>query len=112
LYTVFKRLLRVSRLKNQDRIHVFSVGGGNLEKQVSPNLVTALQYAQSVGAAIMGIDGRDGRYAASAADPCIIIPTVNDSHITPHAEAFQAVVSHLLVSHPWLNLEQTCWNCI
>jgi D-sedoheptulose 7-phosphate isomerase len=110
--TVFERWLRVSRLRTQDGILVFSVGGGNLEKQVSPNLVTALQYAHSVGAAIMGIVGRDGGYAASAADPCIIIPTVNDSHITPHAEAFQAVVWHLLVSHPLLKLEQTRWESI
>jgi D-sedoheptulose 7-phosphate isomerase len=110
--TVFERWLRVSRLRTQDGILVFSVGGGNREKQVSPNLVTALQYAHSVGAAIMGIVGRDGGYAASAADPCIIIPTVNDSHITPHAEAFQAVVWHLLVSHPLLKLEQTRWESI
>ena len=110
--TVFERWLRVSRLRAQDGILVLSVGGGNLEKQVSPNLVTAVQYARSVGAAIMGIVGRDGGYAASAADPCIIIPTVNDSHITPHTEAFQAVVWHLLVSHPLLKVEQTRWESI
>jgi D-sedoheptulose 7-phosphate isomerase len=110
--TVFEKWLRVSRLRTQDGILVLSVGGGNLEKQVSPNLVTAVQYARSVGAAIMGIVGRDGGYAASAADPCIIIPTVNDSHITPHTEAFQAVVWHLLVSHPLLKVEQTRWESI
>ena len=110
--TVFERWLRVSRLRTLDGILVLSVGGGNLEKQVSPNLITALQYARSVGAAIMGIVGRDGGYAASAADPCIIIPTVNDWHITPHTEAFQAVVWHLLVSHPLLKVEQTRWESI
>ena len=110
--TVFEKWLRVSRLKTQDGVLVFSVGGGDLEKQVSPNLVLALQYARSVGAAIMAIVGRDGGYAACAADPCIIVPTVNASHITPHTEAFQAIIWHLLVSHPLLRVEQTRWESL
>jgi D-sedoheptulose 7-phosphate isomerase len=110
--TVFDRWLRVSRLNARDGVLVFSVGGGSLEKQVSPNLVTALQYAQSVGAKILGIVGRDGGYTAKVADACAIIPTVNASHVTPHSEAFQAIVWHLLVSHPLLKLEKTRWESI
>jgi D-sedoheptulose 7-phosphate isomerase len=91
---------------------IFSVGGGNLEKQVSPNLVEALKYAQSVGAKIGGIVGRDGGYTAQVADACVSIPVVNAAHITPHSEAFQAVVWHLLVSHPDLKQEQTKWESV
>jgi D-sedoheptulose 7-phosphate isomerase len=100
--TVFDSWLRVSRLRPDDAVLVLSVGGGNLEKQVSPNLVTALQYARSIGAKILGIVGRDGGYTATVADVCVLIPTVNATHVTPQAEAFQAVVWHLLVSHPLL----------
>jgi D-sedoheptulose 7-phosphate isomerase len=110
--TVFDRWLRVSRLNSHDGVLVLSVGGGNLEKQVSPNLVTALNYARSVGARIMAIVGRDGGYAATVADAFTIIPTVNASHVTPHSEAFQAIVWHLLVSHPLLKAEQTRWESI
>ncbi len=110
--TVFEQWLRVSRLNNRDGILVLSVGGGNLEKNVSPNLVVAVQYARSVGAKIMGIVGRDGGYTAAMADSCVVIPTVNTSHVTPHAEAFQAVVWHLLVSHPLLKAQQTRWEGI
>ncbi len=110
--TVFERWLRVSRLRSRDGILVLSVGGGNLEKQISPNLVTALQFARSVGAKIMGIVGRDGGYTATVADVCIVIPTVNASHVTPHSEAFQAVVWHLLVSHPLLKAKETRWESI
>ena len=110
--TIFDRWLRVSRLKSNDGILVLSVGGGNLEKQVSPNLVSALNYARSVGARMMAIVGRDGGYAATVADAYVIIPTVNASHVTPHSEAFQAVVWHLLVSHPLLKGEQTRWESI
>ena len=110
--TVFDKWLQVSRLKSRDGILVLSVGGGNLEKQVSPNLVTALQYARSVGAKIMGIVGRDGGYTATVADACIIIPTVNATHVTPHSEAFQAVIWHLLVSHPALKAIETRWESI
>src|SRR5579863_8352188 len=108
--TVFEAWLRVSRLRSNDLVLVFSVGGGDLEKNVSPNLVAALQYAKSVGAKIMGIVGRDGGHTAKVADVCVVIPTVNPAHITPHAEAFQAIVWHLLVSHPAVKLRQTKWE--
>ncbi len=110
--TVFESWLRVSRLKNTDGVLVLSVGGGDLEKQVSPNLVAALKYARSIGAKIMGIVGRDGGYTAKAADACVVIPTVNAAHVTPHSEAFQAVIWHLLVSHPILKARQTRWESI
>jgi D-sedoheptulose 7-phosphate isomerase len=110
--TVFERWLRVSRLRADDMLLIFSVGGGNLEKQVSPNLVEALKYARSVGAKIGGIVGRDGGYTAQVADACVLIPVVNPAHITPHSEAFQAVVWHLLVSHPDLKQEQTKWESV
>jgi D-sedoheptulose 7-phosphate isomerase len=110
--TVFERWLRVSRLRADDMLLIFSVGGGNLEKQVSPNLVEALKYARTVGAKIGGIVGRDGGYTAQVADACVLIPVVNTAHITPHSEAFQAVVWHLLVSHPDLKQEQTKWESV
>jgi D-sedoheptulose 7-phosphate isomerase len=110
--TVFEGWLRVSRLQARDGILILSVGGGNLEEQVSPNLVAALKYAKSVGSKIMGIVGRDGGYTAKVADSCVIIPTVNPAHITPHAEAFQAVIWHLLVSHPALKAHQTKWESV
>ena len=110
--TVFERWLRVSRLRADDMLLIFSVGGGSLEKQVSPNLVEALKYARSVGAKIGGIVGRDGGYTAQVADACVMIPVVNPAHITPHSEAFQAVVWHLLVSHPDLKQEQTKWESV
>jgi D-sedoheptulose 7-phosphate isomerase len=110
--TVFEAWLRVSKLKSQDGILVLSVGGGSLEKQVSPNLIAALRYARSIGAKIMGIVGRDGGYTATVADTCVVIPVVNASHVTPHSEAFQAVVWHLLVSHPALKTTATRWESI
>jgi D-sedoheptulose 7-phosphate isomerase len=110
--TVFERWLRVSRLRPDDMLLIFSVGGGNLEKQVSPNLVEALKYARSVGAKIGGIVGRDGGYTAQVADACVLVQVVNADHITPHSEAFQAVVWHLLVSHPHLKQEQTKWESV
>lgn len=110
--SIFAEWLKTSHLKPQDIILVFSVGGGNLEKNVSPNLVAALQYAQEIGARIIGIVGRDGGYTAQVADACLIIPTVNSAHITPHTEAFQAVVWHLLVSHPQLKAVQTKWESV
>ncbi len=109
---VFESWLRVSRLQPRDGILIFSVGGGNLEEQVSPNLVKALQYAKSVGSKIVGIVGRDGGYTAKVADACVIIPTVNPVHVTPHSEAFQAVIWHLLVSHPSLKAHQTKWESV
>ena len=108
--TIFSEWLRGSRLSKKDGVLVLSVGGGNLEKNVSPNLVRALQYAQEVGATITGIVGRDGGYTAKVADAVVIVPTVNPDHITPHSEAFQAVVWHLFVSHPRLKMNQTKWE--
>lgn len=110
--TVFDSWLRVSRLKKEDGLLVLSVGGGNLDKQVSPNLVSALQYGRSVGATILGIVGRDGGYTATVADVCVVIPTVNAAHVTPHSEAFQAIVWHLLVSHPDLKARATRWESL
>ncbi len=108
--TVFVEWLKTSKLNAKDAIFVLSVGGGNLEKNISPNLVMALQHAQSVGAKITGVVGRDGGYTAKVADACVIIPTVNANNITPHSEAFQAVVWHLLVSHPKLKAHPTKWE--
>jgi D-sedoheptulose 7-phosphate isomerase len=110
--TVFASWLQTSHLSRRDAILVFSVGGGNLEKNVSPNLVLALQYAKKVGARILGIVGRDGGYTATVADACVIVPTVNPTNVTPHSEAFQAVVWHLLVSHPRLKQGQTKWESV
>jgi D-sedoheptulose 7-phosphate isomerase len=110
--TVFESWLRTSRLRREDAVMVLSVGGGNLEKNVSPNLVAALQYAKQVGATILGIVGRDGGYTAQVADACVLVPTVNPVNTTPHAEAFQAVVWHLLVSHPDLKQAQTKWESV
>jgi D-sedoheptulose 7-phosphate isomerase len=110
--SVFSAWLQVSRLQARDTVLVFSVGGGNIEKNVSPNLVAALDYAKSVGAGIIGIVGRDGGYTARVADVCAIIPTVHPERITPHTEAFQAVVWHLLVSHPALQQTATRWESL
>lgn len=108
--SVFIEWLKVSKLRREDALFIFSVGGGNLEKNISPNLVTALQYAKSVGAKVTGVVGRDGGYTAKVADACVVIPTVNPDTVTPHSEAFQAVVWHLLVSHPKLKANQTKWE--
>ena len=109
-HTVFSEWLRGSRLQTNDALLIFSVGGGNLEKNVSPNLVSALDFARETGATILGVVGRDGGYTAKSATACVIIPTVNAEHVTPHAEAFQAVIWHLLVSNPKLKLNQTKWE--
>lgn len=108
--TVFAAWLVGSRLRKEDALFVLSVGGGSLEKNISPNLVRALEYAKKVGARVLGIVGRDGGYTARVADACVIIPTVNPESITPHTEAFQAVVWHLLVSHPDLKETPTKWE--
>ena len=108
--TVFVAWLKGSRLTRADAVFVFSVGGGSLEKNISPNLVRALHYAKEIGATIAGIVGRDGGYTASVADVCVIVPTVNPETVTPHAEAFQAVIWHLLVSHPLLKAHATKWE--
>lgn len=108
--TIFVEWLKTSRLSARDAVFIFSVGGGNLEKNISPNLVLALQHAKAVGAKVTGVVGRDGGYTAKVADACLIVPTVNPETITPHSEAFQAVVWHLLVSHPKLKANQTKWE--
>ena len=108
--TIFEPWLKLSKLNPKDAIFIFSVGGGNIEKNISPNLVNALKYAKQVGAKITGVVGRDGGYTAQVADACVIIPTVNPENITPHSEAFQAVIWHLLVSHPKLKENQTKWE--
>ena len=108
--TVFASWLKTSKLNDSDLIFVLSVGGGDLERNISPNLVRALEYAKGVGATICGVVGRDGGYTAQVADACVIVPTVNTETITPHSEAFQAVVWHLIVSHPQLHAAQTKWE--
>jgi D-sedoheptulose 7-phosphate isomerase len=110
--SVFVEWLRGSRLNSKDAILVLSVGGGNLEKNVSPNLVSALQYAKEVKARVIGIVGKDGGYTAKVADACVIVPTVNANNITPHSEAFQAVIWHLWVSHPDVKVNQTKWESV
>lgn len=108
--TIFAEWLKGSRLSAKDGLLIFSVGGGNLEKNVSPNLVSAIQLAKKVGALILGVVGRDGGYTAKEATACVIVPTVNPQHTTPHSEAFQAVVWHLIVSHPKLKVAKTKWE--
>ncbi len=108
--TIFAEWLKTSKLSPRDCVFVFSVGGGNLEKNISPNLVEALKYAKTVGAKVTGVVGRDGGYTGQVADACVVIPTVNPDTITPHSEAFQAVIWHLLVSHPKLKAHQTKWE--
>jgi D-sedoheptulose 7-phosphate isomerase len=108
--TVFSEWLKGSRINAKDGLLIFSVGGGNLEKNVSPNLVSAIQVAKQVGASVVGIVGRDGGYTAQQATACVIVPTVNPTHVTPHSEAFQGIVWHLLVSHPKLKVTQTKWE--
>jgi D-sedoheptulose 7-phosphate isomerase len=108
--TVFSEWLKGSRINAKDGLLIFSVGGGNLEKNVSPNLVSAIQVAKQVGASVVGIVGRDGGYTAQQATACVIVPTVNPTHVTPHSEAFQGIVWHLLVSHPKLKVAQTKWE--
>jgi D-sedoheptulose 7-phosphate isomerase len=110
--SVFESWLRVSHIRSDDLVMVFSVGGGNLEKNVSPNLVSALQYAKQMGSRVIGIVGRDGGFTLRVADCCIIIPTVNSEHVTPHTEAFQVLVWHLLVSHPQLKTSPTKWESL
>jgi D-sedoheptulose 7-phosphate isomerase len=110
--TIFSEWLRVSRLRADDALLIFSVGGGSLEKNVSPNLVRAIQYAKEIGARVLGIVGRDGGYTKIAGDAVVVIPIVNDDHITPHSEAFQAVVWHLIVTHPALKARATKWESL
>jgi len=107
--TVFAAWLRTSKANEKDAVFVFSVGGGNLEKNVSANLVHALKEAKSRGLTVMGVVGRDGGYTRQVGDAVVVIPTVEPSRITPHTEAFQAVVWHCLVSHPDLQQIATKW---
>lgn len=109
---VFVGWLKASRFTKNDMLFVMSVGGGNLENNVSPNLVAALKFAKQIGATVIGIVGRDGGYTATVADACVIVPTANAEMVTPHTEAFQAVIWHLLVSHPDLKAAPTKWESI
>ncbi len=109
---VFAEWLRGSRLGAADAVLVFSVGGGDLERNISANLVHALDYAKRIGAGIGGIVGRDGGHTARVADACVVVPTVNRETVTPHAEAFQAVIWHLLVSHPALKASAMKWESV
>ena len=110
--SVFANWLKGSRLSENDMVFAFSVGGGDLERNISPNLVQALQYAKNVGATICGVVGRDGGYTAQVADACVIIPTVNPDRVTPHTESFQALIWHLLVSHPRLQMSAMKWESL
>ncbi|MGA9390748.1 MAG: HAD-IIIA family hydrolase [Candidatus Sulfotelmatobacter sp.] len=110
--SIFDSWLRTSRLRADDLVLVFSVGGGNVKQNISPNLVAALKHAKSVSAKIIGVVGRDGGYTATVADACVLIPTVNPAHTTPHTEAFQAVIWHLLVSHPLVKQQSTKWESL
>ena len=110
--TVFVNWLKISRLSANDMVFVFSVGGGDIERNISPNLVRALEYARQVGAKICGVVGRDGGYTARVADACVVVPTISAETVTPHAEAFQAVVWHLLVSHPDLRASAMKWESV
>jgi len=109
-HTVFAEWLKTSRLGSKDALFVLSVGGGNLEKNISPNLVHAVQLAKQVGAKVLGIVGRDGGYTAQMGDAVVVVPSVNPDSITPHSEAFQAVIWHLLVTHPDVKASQTKWE--
>jgi D-sedoheptulose 7-phosphate isomerase len=108
----FREWLKVSRLKKGDAILVFSVGGGNREKNVSVNLVRSIELAKEVGAKVYGVVGRDGGFTKQAADACVVIPTVSDARVTPHTEGFCAVIWHLLVSHPALQKAKTKWESV
>ena len=108
--STFEAWLRTSRIRKEDAVFVLSVGGGNLEKNVSPNIVRSLRYAKSIGAMVLGIVGRDGGYTANVADAYVLVPVVNAENVTPHSEAFQSVVLHLLVSHPSLKKNAAKWE--
>lgn len=110
--SVFAEWLKASRLTSNDLVFVFSVGGGDLERNISPNLVRALDYARQVGSTICGVVGRDGGYTARVADACVIVPPINPATITPHTESFQALVWHLLVSHPALRASPMKWESV
>lgn len=106
----FAGWLKGSQIRAGDLVFVLSVGGGDAEKNISPNLVEALKVAKSAGARVAGIVGRTGGYTAQVADACVVVPTVNPDHVTPHTETFHSVIGHLIVSHPDLKAEQTKWE--
>jgi D-sedoheptulose 7-phosphate isomerase len=110
--SIFVEWLKVSKINSKDILFIFSVGGGDLKKNISPNLVEAIKLAKSVGAGVVGIVGRNGGYTAEFADACVIIPIVNPETVTPHSESFQAVIWHLLVSHPKLKKNKTKWESV
>jgi len=110
--TAYLNWLKGSNLNNDDVLLVFSVGGGNLEKKISVNIVNSLQYAKELGTKICGVVGRDGGYTLKVADACVLIPLVNNDTITPHTEGFQAIVWHLLVSHPELQKYEMKWESV
>jgi len=110
--SAFVNWLKGSRLSDKDAVFIFSVGGGNREKNISVNLVRALEYAKEAGAKIFGIVGRDGGFTARVADACVVVPTVNPETVTAHAEAFQAVVWHLIVSHPAMKVAEMKWESV
>ena len=110
--TSFSAWLKGSRLDEHDGVFVYSVGGGDEEKNISLNIVQALKYAREVGAKIFGIVGREGGYTAKMADACVIVPTVNPESITPHTEAFQSVITHLIVSHPEMKMSEMKWESV
>jgi len=110
--TAYAQWLRGSRLGSNDMVFVFSVGGGDVDRNISRNLVKALQYAKEVGATICGVVGRDGGYTARVADACVLVPVVNGDSVTPHTEAFQAIAWHLLVSHPAIKVAEMKWESV
>lgn len=108
--TCYANWLRGSRLNAEDAVFVFSVGGGSIERKISMNIVRSLEFAQDVGAKILGVVGRDGGYTLEVADVCVVIPTASADMVTPLVEAFQAVVWHLIVSHPRLKVNEMKWE--
>ena len=110
--SVFVNWLKQSNLNENDGIFVFSVGGGNLEKNISANLVRAIEYAKEVNAKILGVVGRDGGYTAEATDACVIVPSINSETVTPHTESFQAVVWHLIINHPEMKAYEMKWETV
>lgn len=111
-HTIFSNWLLGSSLNKKDAVMVFSVGGGNAEKNISANIVEALKFAKSIGAKVVGVVGRDGGYTAQIADACVVIPTVNAANVTPHTESFQAVIWHLIVSHPKFRTQESKWESV
>ena len=110
--TCYVNWLKGSNLSEKDLLFVFSVGGGNLEKNISVNILKSLELAQEIGSKICGVVGRDGGYTKKVANACIVVPTVNEENVTPHTEAFQAVIWHLLVAHPLLLANEMKWESV